>query len=153
RPYQKPHPPILIGSWGSSDVGLRRVAKYGDGWMASAYNITPEKFKEKWKTLLSYRKDMGKDTSDFDNSVVSMFGYIDNNRERINGMISNVLSPALGRPADELKGLLLFGSIDECIKKIEALLEAGVKSIHFWPVNNLIEQIEIFSKEIISSFR
>jgi hypothetical protein len=68
-------------------------------------------------------------------------------------MISNVLSPALGRPADELRGLLLFGSIDECIKKIEALLEVGVKSIHFWPVNNLIEQIEIFSKEIISSFR
>jgi hypothetical protein len=49
-----------------------------------------------------------------------MFGYIDNDREKINRMISNVLSPALGRPADELRGLLLFGSIDECIKKIEA---------------------------------
>jgi len=113
----------------------------------------PVKFKEKWTTLLSYRKDMGKDTSHFDNFVVSMFGYIDNNREKINSMISNVLSPALGRPADELRGLLLFGSLDECIKKIEALLEVGVKSIHFWPVNNFIEQIEIFSKEIISSFR
>jgi len=152
RPYQKPHPPILIGSWGSSDIGLRRVAKYGDGWMASAYNITPEKFKEKWNTLLSYRKDMGKDSSQFNNHVVSMFGYIDNNREKINNMISNVLSPALGRPADELKSLLLFGSIDECTKKIEAIRDAGVNSIHFWPVNDYIEQIEIFSKEIISSF-
>jgi alkanesulfonate monooxygenase SsuD/methylene tetrahydromethanopterin reductase-like flavin-dependent oxidoreductase (luciferase family) len=64
-----------------------------------------------------------------------------------------VLSPALGRPADELKSLLLFGSVDECIKKIKALLEAGVNSIHFWPVNNYIEQIEIFSREIIRSFR
>ena len=153
RSYQKPHPPILIGSWGSSDVGLRRVAKYGDGWIASAYNITPDKFKEKWKTLLSYRKDIGKDTSQFDNSVVSMFGYIDNNREKINNIISNVLSPALGRPADELKNLLLFGSVDECIKKIKAFIEAGVNSIHFWPVNNYIEQIEIFSNEIIHFFR
>jgi len=25
RPFQKPHPPILIGSWGSSDAGLRRI--------------------------------------------------------------------------------------------------------------------------------
>lgn len=153
RPYQKPHPPILIGSWGSSEPGLKRVAKYGDGWMASAYNITPDKFREKWNTLLSYRKEMGKETSDFDNSVVSMFGYIDNNRDKINNMINNVLSPTLGRPANELKGLLVFGSIDECIKKIKAFLEVGVNSVHFWPVNNYVEQIEIFSKEIIPSFR
>jgi alkanesulfonate monooxygenase SsuD/methylene tetrahydromethanopterin reductase-like flavin-dependent oxidoreductase (luciferase family) len=117
RPFQRPHPPILIGSWGSSDAGLRRVAKYGDGWMASAYNITPDKFKEKWKTLLSYRKDMGKDTSQFDNSVVSMFGYIDDNKEKIHNMVRDVLSPALGRPVDELKDSLLFGSIDECNKR------------------------------------
>jgi hypothetical protein len=96
---------------------------------------------------------MGKDTSRFDNSVVSMFGYIDNSQEKIHKMVSEVLSPVLGRPADELRSLLLFGSIDECIKKIKAFLEAGVNSIHFWPVNNYIEQIEIFSKEIISSFQ
>jgi alkanesulfonate monooxygenase SsuD/methylene tetrahydromethanopterin reductase-like flavin-dependent oxidoreductase (luciferase family) len=142
----------LIGSWGS-DPGLRRVAKYGDGWTASAYNITPDKFKEKWKTLLSYRKDMGRDTTRFGNYLVSMFGYIDNNKEKIHKMVKDVLSPALGRPADELESLLLFGSVDDCIRKIKAFVEAGVNSIHFWPVNNTIEQIEIFSKEIIHSFR
>jgi alkanesulfonate monooxygenase SsuD/methylene tetrahydromethanopterin reductase-like flavin-dependent oxidoreductase (luciferase family) len=152
-PFQKPHPPILIGSWGSSGPGLRRVARYGDGWMASAYNITPAKFKEKWKTLLSYRRDMGKDATRFANYLVSMFGYIDNDKEKINKMVKDVLSPALGRPADELESLLLFGSADECVKKINAFLEAGVNSIHFWPVNDYIEQIELFSKEIISSFR
>jgi alkanesulfonate monooxygenase SsuD/methylene tetrahydromethanopterin reductase-like flavin-dependent oxidoreductase (luciferase family) len=153
KPFQKPHPPIFIGTWGSSDIGLRRVARYGDGWTASAYNITPDKFKEKWKTLLLCRKEMGKDTSQFRNLVVSMFGYIDNNSEKINNMISNVLSPALGRPADELKSFLLFGTVDHCINKIKAFLQAGANSIHFWPVNNYIEQIEIFSKEIMSSFR
>ncbi|MFL6315656.1 MAG: LLM class flavin-dependent oxidoreductase [Nitrososphaeraceae archaeon] len=153
RTFQRPHPPILIGSWGSSRPGLRRVAKYGDGWMASAYNITPDKFKEKWKMLLSYRKDMGRDTTRFTNYLVSMFGYIDNNNENIHKMVKDILSPALGRPADELERLLLFGSVNECIKKVKAFLEAGVNSVHFWPVNNYIEQIEIFSKEIISSFR
>jgi hypothetical protein len=67
--------------------------------MESTYSITPDKFKEKCKTLLSYRKDIGK-----------------------------------------LEYLLLFGSIDECIKKIKGFLEAGVISIHFWAVNNYIEQ-------------
>src|SRR5262249_35676473 len=36
-------PPIWIGSWGS-DAGLRRVARLADGWLASAYNTTPELF-------------------------------------------------------------------------------------------------------------
>jgi alkanesulfonate monooxygenase SsuD/methylene tetrahydromethanopterin reductase-like flavin-dependent oxidoreductase (luciferase family) len=32
--------PLWIGSWGSP-AGLRRVARGGDGWLASAYNTTP----------------------------------------------------------------------------------------------------------------
>jgi alkanesulfonate monooxygenase SsuD/methylene tetrahydromethanopterin reductase-like flavin-dependent oxidoreductase (luciferase family) len=152
KPFQKPHPPIFIGTWGSSEAGLRRVAKYGDGWMASAYNITPDKFKEKWKILLSYRQALGKDTQSFENSVVSMFGYIDNDRNRVHRMAKHILSPALGRPAEELENLLLFGSADHCLEKIRALSEAGVKRIHFWPISDYLEQIEIFRNEIVPHY-
>jgi alkanesulfonate monooxygenase SsuD/methylene tetrahydromethanopterin reductase-like flavin-dependent oxidoreductase (luciferase family) len=152
KPFQKPHPPIYIGSWGSSEAGLKRVAKYGDGWMASAYNITPDKFNEKWKILLSYRQALGKDIQSFENSVMSMFGYIDNDRNTAHRMAKDVLSPALGRPTDELESLLLFGSADHCLEKIRALSEAGVKRIHFWPVSDYLEQIEIFRNEIVPYF-
>ena len=149
KPLQRPHPPIFIGTWGSSEAGLRRAAKYGDGWMASAYNITPDKFKEKWKTLLSYRQTLGKDIQSFENSVMSMFGYIDNDRNKVHRMAKDVLSPALGRPPEQLENLLLFGSTDHCLEKIRALSDAGVKRIHFWPVSDYLEQIEIFRNEII----
>jgi alkanesulfonate monooxygenase SsuD/methylene tetrahydromethanopterin reductase-like flavin-dependent oxidoreductase (luciferase family) len=149
KPFQKPHPPIFIGTWGSSEDGLRRAAKYGDGWMASAYNITPDKFKEKWKILLSYRKNLGRENASFENSIMSMFGYIDNNKDKVHNMVKDILSPALGRPAEQLQNLLLFGSIEQCIQKINALHEAGVKRIHFWPIDDYEEQIEIFRKEII----
>jgi len=152
KPFQKPHPPIYIGSWGSSEAGLKRVAKYGDGWMASAYNITPDKFKVKWKILLSYRQALGKDIQSFENSVMSMFGYIDNDRNRAHRMAKDVLSPALGRHTEELESLLLFGSPDHCLEKIRALSEAGVKRIHFWPVSDYLEQIEIFRNEIVPYF-
>jgi len=152
KPYQKPHPPIMIASWGS-EQGLRRVAKYGDGWMASAYNITPAKFKEKWMLLLNYRREMNKDVEQFENSLMTMFGYIDNDKEMVQSMVQKVLSPALGRPADELNNLLLFGSSDECIKKISLLYESGVRRIHFWPINNYLQQMEIFFKEIVKNFR
>ncbi len=151
KPYQKPHPPIMIASWGS-EQGLRRVAKYGDGWMASAYNITPAKFREKWTLLLNYRKEMNKDVEQFENSLMTMFGYIDNDKEMVQSMVKKVLSPSLGRSADELNNLLLFGSSDACIKKISLLYESGVKRIHFWPINNYLQQIEIFFKEIVKNF-
>jgi alkanesulfonate monooxygenase SsuD/methylene tetrahydromethanopterin reductase-like flavin-dependent oxidoreductase (luciferase family) len=151
QPVQKPHPPILIGSWGS-EAGLKRVAKYGDGWMASAYNITPEKFKERWKTVLSYRSASGKDTESFQNSMMSMFGYIDNDKDKVHRMVKNILSPGLGRPPEDLESLLLFGSVDHCKNKIDILRNVGVKRVHFWPISDFNEQIEIFSKEIASDY-
>jgi len=153
RPFQKPHPPIFMGTWGSSEAGLRRTAKYGDGWMASAYNITPDKFKEKWNVLLSYRKRFGKDSESFENCVMSMFGYIDNDKDKVHRMVKNILSPALGRPAEQLENQLLFGSIEECVQKINALHEAGANRIHFWPISDFEEQMETFRKEIISRYR
>src|SRR5919198_3214051 len=152
KPFQKPHPPIFIGTWGSSEAGLRRAAKYGDGWMASAYNIMPDKFREKWNILLSYRKRLGRDSESFENCVMSMFGYIDNDNDKVHRMVKDTLSPVLGRPVEQLENLLLFGSVEECIQKINALYEAGVKRIHFWPIRDFEEQIEIFRKEIVSQY-
>jgi alkanesulfonate monooxygenase SsuD/methylene tetrahydromethanopterin reductase-like flavin-dependent oxidoreductase (luciferase family) len=152
KPYQRPHPHIFIGTWGSSEVGLKRVAKYGDGWMAPAYNITPDKFKEKWDILLSYRKRLGKDSESFENSIMSMFGYIDNDKYKVRKMVKDILSPALGRPVEQLEDSLLFGSVKECIQKINAFYEAGVKRIHFWPISDFEEQIEIFKKDIACNY-
>jgi hypothetical protein len=44
-PVQAPGPPIWVASWGSA-AGLRRVARLGDGWLASAYNTTPERYRQ-----------------------------------------------------------------------------------------------------------
>jgi alkanesulfonate monooxygenase SsuD/methylene tetrahydromethanopterin reductase-like flavin-dependent oxidoreductase (luciferase family) len=147
KPVQKPHPPIYVGSWGS-DVGLKRVAKYSNGWMASAYNITPAKFKEKWNFLLAYRKSLGKEEEPFDNSVMSMFGYISDDKDKVREVVKEILSPALRRPAEDLEQMLLFGSLDECLRKIRNLVDAGVKRIHFWPVLDYEDQICKFKSGI-----
>jgi alkanesulfonate monooxygenase SsuD/methylene tetrahydromethanopterin reductase-like flavin-dependent oxidoreductase (luciferase family) len=150
KPVQKPHPPIYVGSWGS-DVGLKRLAKYSNGWMASAYNITPAKFKEKWNFLLAYRKSLGKEQDElFDNSVVSMFGYIHDDKEKIHKVVREILAPALRRPAEDLEQMLLFGSIDDCLRKVRNLVDAGVKRVHFWPVLDYEDQIRIFKNGISS---
>jgi alkanesulfonate monooxygenase SsuD/methylene tetrahydromethanopterin reductase-like flavin-dependent oxidoreductase (luciferase family) len=148
KPVQKPHPPIYVGSWGS-DIGLKRVAKYSNGWMASAYNITPAKFKEKWNFLLAYRKSLGKKEEEpFDNSVMTMFGYIHDDKDKVREVVKEMLSPALRRPAEDLEQVLLFGSLDECLRKIRNLVDAGVKRIHFWPVLDYEDQISKFKTGI-----
>ena len=152
KPVQKPHPPIYVGSWGS-DVGLKRLAKYSNGWMASAYNITPAKFEEKWNFLLAYRKSLGKEKAKpFDNSVMSMFGYISDDKDKVHRVVKDILSPALGRSAEDLEQMLLFGSLDECLWKIRNFIDAGVKRIHFWPVLDYKSQIYIFKKGISADF-
>jgi alkanesulfonate monooxygenase SsuD/methylene tetrahydromethanopterin reductase-like flavin-dependent oxidoreductase (luciferase family) len=83
KPIQKAHPLIYVGSWGS-DAVLKRVGKYSNGWMSSAYNITPAKFKEKWNFLLKYRKSLRKKEAEpFDNSVTSIFGYIEDDKDKV----------------------------------------------------------------------
>jgi alkanesulfonate monooxygenase SsuD/methylene tetrahydromethanopterin reductase-like flavin-dependent oxidoreductase (luciferase family) len=146
KSVQEPHPPIYVGSWGS-DAGLKRVAKYSNGWMASAYNITPAKFKENWNFLLAYRKLLGKEEL-FENSVMTMFGYIDDDKDKVRKVVREILSPALRRPAEDLEQKLLFGSLDECLRKIRDLVNAGARRIHFWPVLDYGEQISIFKNGI-----
>jgi alkanesulfonate monooxygenase SsuD/methylene tetrahydromethanopterin reductase-like flavin-dependent oxidoreductase (luciferase family) len=144
KPIQKPHPPIYVGSWGS-EIGLKRLAKYSNGWMASAYNITPAKFKEKWNFLLAYRKTLGKEEDElFDNFIVSMFGYIHDDKDKVHKVVREILAPALRRPAEDLEQMLLFGSIDDCLRKVRNLVDAGVKRVHFWPVLDYEDQIRIF---------
>jgi hypothetical protein len=64
-------------------------------------------------------------------------------------MVKNILSPALGRRPEDLEDLLLFGSVDHYKNKIDTLCNVGVKRIHFWPIWDFNEQIEIFSRDCI----
>src|SRR5215210_1895288 len=69
-PAQQPGPPIWIGSWGSQ-AGLRRTARLGDGWLASAYNATPEAFANAWGRLREHLRAAGKDPNNFPNAVAT----------------------------------------------------------------------------------
>src|SRR6266498_5901798 len=74
-PAQPGGPRIWIGSWGS-DAGLRRVARLGDGWLASAYNTTPDLFAEARARLDGYLREDGKDSDEFPNGLATMWFYI-----------------------------------------------------------------------------
>jgi len=67
KPFQKPHPPILLG--GSARYVLQRVVAWGDGWIP--IRLTPEEVKRGRATLDEFATAAGRDPSTID---VTVFG-------------------------------------------------------------------------------
>lgn len=142
-PARKSGPPIWVGSWGSK-AGLRRVARLADGWLASAYNTTPELFAKGWEQLQELLVKAGKDPSSFPNALSTMWLYITEDEAVAERMLNAVLAPALNRPASELKKQLPIGSAQECAEKLIAYHNAGVMRVYLWPIADELKQIKIF---------
>lgn len=147
-PAQRAGPPIWIGSWGSGP-GLRRTARLGDGWLASAYNTTPEVFGEAWNRLKGHLRDSNKDPEKFPNAIATMFYYITEDREKANQVLKEVVYAAINRPMEELQQRLLIGSAEECAQKLMAYEAAGAQRIYLWPVEDELSQLSSFWERVI----
>ena len=67
--------PLWIGSWGSR-AGLARVARAGDGWLASAYNTTPQRFSDARAALARALAERGREPVGFPNALATMWTWI-----------------------------------------------------------------------------
>ncbi len=146
-PAQPGGPPIWVGSWGS-DAGLRRVARLGDGWLASAYNTTPEGFAGAWAVLRERLPLHGKDPETFPNALATMWFRLEDDPAAARRVLEEWVSPAVGRDPDELAERLLVGPADRCAERLAAYAEAGVRRVFLWPVGDGVEQLERFGEEV-----
>jgi alkanesulfonate monooxygenase SsuD/methylene tetrahydromethanopterin reductase-like flavin-dependent oxidoreductase (luciferase family) len=147
KPLQKPTPPIWIASWGS-DAGLRRVARLGDGWMASAYNTSPAQFVAALSKLRNQLSIFGKDPASFPSALATLFMYITEDDSETERVLANTLTALLNRPIEQLRERLLVGSPEICAKKLAAYKAAGVQRVFIWPIKDEIEQLRIFKEKV-----
>ena len=139
--------PLWIGSWGS-EAGLRRVARLGEGWLASAYNTTPEAFAAARRRLAELLPAVGKDPNRFPSAIATMFFYVTEERATSERIIREVLSPMLNHPEDELRERLLVGPAEECAQKLAAYRAAGANRIFLWPVEDELRQLTSFQERV-----
>ncbi len=139
--------PIWVGSWGS-EAGLRRVARLADGWLASAYNTTPEQFGTAWRRLHEMLETDGKHAAAFPNAIATMWFHISDDRAEGERVLQERLVPRVRRDVDELRTRLSFGPADEFASKLRALADAGVQRVYVWPVVDEIEQLERFATTV-----
>jgi alkanesulfonate monooxygenase SsuD/methylene tetrahydromethanopterin reductase-like flavin-dependent oxidoreductase (luciferase family) len=132
-------PPIWIASWGSA-AGLRRVARLGDGWLASGYNTTPAAFGEARAAL----------PAGMPNAIATMWLYVTEDRREAERMLRDVLAPMLRRPIEALRELALpIGSAEQCAERISAYAEAGAERVFVWPLADELPQLETFRERVV----
>ncbi len=146
-PAQPAGPPIWIGSWGSP-AGLRRTARLGDGWLASAYNTTPDRFADAWSQLRGFLVERGRDAEAFPNALATMWCYITESRSEADAIFRARLVPTINRPEEVLRDRLPVGPADAFAEKLMAFRDAGVQRVLIWPVHDELRQLELFTEKV-----
>jgi alkanesulfonate monooxygenase SsuD/methylene tetrahydromethanopterin reductase-like flavin-dependent oxidoreductase (luciferase family) len=148
RPDRQDGIPLWIGSWGSS-AGLARVARAGDGWLASAYNTTPERFVAARTALARALADRGRDASGFPNALATMWTWVSKDRAESDRVLGEVLGPVLRRDPDELRTQVCVGSVEHCAELLARYAEAGCERVYLWPLGDEPRQLELVAGAVV----
>jgi len=147
RPAPVAPPPIWVASWGS-DAGLRRVARLGDGWLASAYNTTPEVFARARADLDGHLVAAGKRPDAFPNALATMWCYITDEHDDAERVLHERVIPTVHRPEEMLRERLPIGPPQLFADKLNAFAAAGVEEVIIWPVADEVAQLHRFWHEV-----
>jgi alkanesulfonate monooxygenase SsuD/methylene tetrahydromethanopterin reductase-like flavin-dependent oxidoreductase (luciferase family) len=145
-PRQRDGIPIWIGSWGSA-AGIRRVARLGDGWLASAYNTTPEDFAVAKDSLAAEARDAGR-KEELPNALSTMWTWVTEDRAEADRVLAEILAPLLRRDPEELRGQVCVGSAEHCAELLSRFAEAGCERVYIWPLGDEVRQVELFAERV-----
>lgn len=148
RPYQEDGIPIWIGSWGS-DAGLARVARLADGWLASAYNTTPDRFAAAKESLAQQLGRRGRDADRFPNALVTMWTWVSEDRADVAHVLDDLLAPLLKRDPGQLRKQVCVGSAEHCAELLSRFAAAGCQWVQLWPLGDERRQIERLAAEVV----
>jgi alkanesulfonate monooxygenase SsuD/methylene tetrahydromethanopterin reductase-like flavin-dependent oxidoreductase (luciferase family) len=146
-PWRAEGIPLWIGSWGSR-AGLARVARAGDGWLASAYNTTPERFSAARTALAQALEDRGRDATRFPNALATMWTWVSKDRAEGDRVLADVLAPILKRDPDELRAQVCVGPAEHCAELLSRYAEAGCERVYLWPLGDERRQLELVAGEV-----
>lgn len=132
--------PIWVGSWGSP-AGMRRVARLADGWLGSAYNLTPAQVVVARGSLGDALRDAGRPTGSFPCSLATMWTYVTESETERDRHLSELAS-MLGRDAGVLYDQLLIGSAEHCAEVLRSYGAAGIERVFVWPLAEPESQLE-----------
>ncbi len=141
RPIQNPLP-IWIASnptgltWkdGASapsaavERGLRRVARFADGWMTN--KVTPAEFKSQWTRILEMAQEEGRDPSKIGSSLYHNINIKENRQTALDeskAFLDKYYTSNFSMKFVE--GFTTAGTPRQCIEELKAYFDAGIEHI------------------------
>jgi len=162
KPLQKPFP-IWLG--GNSEKEMERTARYGNGWLPAC--LSPQAIKDRMVRLKSYFEREGRKFEGIE-IAPQLFSSIGKNKQEAmdklknSGLYDHVVSLKSSTLKNDniqnLEDFNLIGDGDDIIAKVKEYEAAGVTHITglSFPVKDtkdLIKQMEIFSKQVITRYK
>ena len=151
-PVQPGGVPLWVGSWGSK-AGLARVARLGDGWLASAYNTTPERFSDGLALLARALEERGRPADGFPTGLATMWTWVTDDRADRDRVLEEVLAPLLNRDPAELGEQVCVGSPEHCAELLARYAAAGCGRVYLWPLGDERRQLERVAGEVAPAIR
>lgn len=127
--------PVWVGSWGSA-AGLRRVARLGDAWLASAYNTTPEQIAAGRQVLAGMHV-----------ALATAWTYVTDSRSEAEATLG-ALADMLGRDPADLADRVLVGDAETCALRLDRYASAGVDTAFIWPLRDPVAQLTRFAADV-----
>jgi alkanesulfonate monooxygenase SsuD/methylene tetrahydromethanopterin reductase-like flavin-dependent oxidoreductase (luciferase family) len=165
RPVQKPMP-IWIASnptgltWkdGASapspavERGLRRVAKYADGWMTN--KVTPQEFQSQWHRIRAMAVEEGRDPAVIGSSLYhninineSRQAALDESKAFLDKYYTSNFSMKF------VEGFTTAGSPRQCVEELRAYFDAGIEHIALRMTSwDQTGQLQRFLSQVVPAF-
>jgi len=147
-PVQRPHPPVWMG--GIQEPALRRIARIADGFIGTG-GAGPEGFRAAWQRVRQFLADAGRPEEGFPNACLAYFN-VTNDREQgkqdAMAALTRYYGPQFPSRYDPEKALI-FGPPEECARRSQAYLDAGVQHLILVPTTLDVAQVDRISREVI----
>lgn len=144
--------PLWVASWGSP-AGLARVARAGDGWLASAYNTTPERFAMGRADLARRLRQRGRSADGFPTALSTMWTWVAADRAEGERVLTETLAPLLAREPAELGPQVCVGTAEHCAQLLARYARAGCDRVYLWPLGDERRQLELVADEVAPLLR
>lgn len=143
--------PLDVWIGGQSDLALKRVARYGDGWMPSF--ITADEFAAGMAKLAVYAPEHGRVIEPGEAGVL-LLTHVSRDASAARDAAQKFLARA-PIPQEALEQRSAIGTVDEVVARLQQYVAVGCTKFILFPVapaGELIPQIELFGREILPHF-
>jgi probable F420-dependent oxidoreductase len=129
RPLQQPHPPIWVGGrlggqGKSRDAALRRVARYGEGWLP--YLVSPEQYSAGIERLTGYAAERGRSADQFSRALQVNVAIYPTRAEALDAVMGGS-ARGYSLTQDQVERFYAFGNVEEVTQKLAAYVAAGAE--------------------------